>query len=440
MPPVTLREYTDADEPSWLRCRALSFLGSAYYDDVKVERTPFAGESVRLVAVVPRPRAVRTPGADQVVGILDVELWEEGGEQVATIDTLAVHPDHHRRGIADALLAEALRRLVPRSVTWLDAWTREDDAANAWYVRSGFHVADEYLHVYADHDEAEGFTTPAELSAPIRSFCHGRLADERALRARYDRVHRCRRYLRVLEPVRWTDDQRLAVAYDVECGTSRADHDFYLGLAERLQARRVADVGCGTGVLAVDLAERGHEVVGLDPGAAMLDVARARPGGDRVTWIHGEAEALPDGCADLVVMTGNVAQYFVTDRSWRRALAELRRALAPGGHVAFEARNPAARTRATYPHPGGGAFTSWVESVAVHEEPEGGATETHRGHTVLPGGERLVSDETLRFRTVAHLVSTLSEAGFAMTDSWGDFAGSPLDGDSPAFVLLARRE
>ena len=61
-----IRDYCDDEEASWLRCRVLSFLGSAYYDDVKNERTAFAGDSVQLVATAGKPDHVPVPGTQQV--------------------------------------------------------------------------------------------------------------------------------------------------------------------------------------------------------------------------------------------------------------------------------------------------------------------------------------------------------------------------------------
>jgi 2-polyprenyl-3-methyl-5-hydroxy-6-metoxy-1,4-benzoquinol methylase len=76
----------------------------------------------------------------------------------------------------------------------------------------------------------------------------------------------------------WTEDPRLAAVYDTECA-GRADHDFYLALADELGARSVVDLGCGKGVFAVDLAQRGHAVVGVDPAGPMLEIARHRSAG-----------------------------------------------------------------------------------------------------------------------------------------------------------------
>lgn len=181
-----LRDYRPADETSWLRCRVLSFLGTAYFDDVKEAKPDIAAPGFELVAVA-------EDGA--VVGIMDVTVERE----LATIDTVAVHPDHRRRGIGRALLGEARARVRALRPATLDAWTRDDPDTLRWYRAMGFAESAHYLHVYANRyvdraepDRAVGARTPG--LRPIAVFLHGELRDEREMRQQFSRVHVCRRF------------------------------------------------------------------------------------------------------------------------------------------------------------------------------------------------------------------------------------------------------
>ncbi|NKE59370.1 GNAT family N-acetyltransferase [Lentzea sp. PSKA42] len=179
--PAQVRDYEAADEASWLRCRVLGFVTTSYYDDVwQAKRRT----DLELVAL----------GDDNVVGALDITV--PGAE--ATIDTVVVHPDHQGRGIATALLAEALRRLERCGVRKIEAWTREDEPALGWFARNGFVEDYRYLHVYASADEVGTVLSAKYGLEAMGAFLHARIERETELRQRFERVHVCRRMVRVL--------------------------------------------------------------------------------------------------------------------------------------------------------------------------------------------------------------------------------------------------
>jgi SAM-dependent methyltransferase len=96
-----------------------------------------------------------------------------------------------------------------------------------------------------------------------------------------------------------------------------------------LGPRSVLDAGCGTGRVAVELARRGVEVVGLDIEPAMLARARAKSGD--VTWIEGDLADLDLGRTfDVVVAAGNV-MIFLDPGTEGAVLAGLARHLRRGG-------------------------------------------------------------------------------------------------------------
>lgn len=72
-----------------------------------------------------------------------------------------------------------------------------------------------------------------------------------------------------------------------------------------LAPRAVLDAGCGTGRVAIELARRGVEVVGVDIDESMLATARSR--GPEIEWVNADMTVVNLGRTfDVVAMAGNV--------------------------------------------------------------------------------------------------------------------------------------
>ncbi len=130
----------------------------------------------------------------------------------------------------------------------------------------------------------------------------------------------------------------LAPVYDLTLlnmpGYRQASHD----LIERLDVGAddaALDVGCGTGLLTLALAERARRTAGLDLSTSMLArlAAKAARRGLEVQARQGSVLELPFADREFTVATTAFMLLYLTLEEKQRAMAEVRRVLAPGGRL-----------------------------------------------------------------------------------------------------------
>jgi SAM-dependent methyltransferase len=117
-------------------------------------------------------------------------------------------------------------------------------------------------------------------------------------------------------------------------------HEQVIGIAAaELDGRgRVLEAGVGTGRIGIDLARAGIPLVGVDLSLPMLQQLRANAAGSTPPVLQGDATALPfpDGAFGAAVACHVL--HLIAD--WPRALAELARAVAPGGALLVSRGSP----------------------------------------------------------------------------------------------------
>lgn len=195
---MEIRVYNLEDEIGWLRCRVLSFLDTAYYDNVLKEKEKYVNPAIELVAIED----------NQVVGLIDIEYEVEertvcsrGVGLGGMIWHVAVHPDYRRRGIGSQLLYEAEKIAKEKGLNRLEAWTRDDKWVNNWYENNKFSNVESYLQVFIDGGDELNGVLKSEIKGlyPVQAFAHYVGEDKENIRKRFKRVHECSCFEKMFE-------------------------------------------------------------------------------------------------------------------------------------------------------------------------------------------------------------------------------------------------
>jgi SAM-dependent methyltransferase len=241
----------------------------------------------------------------------------------------------------------------------------------------------------------------------------------------------------------FTDPRLVAIYETVNAYEPGTQPDFYSALAAEVGATTIVDVGCGTGLITRELARQGYRMIGIDPAPAMIEVARKSDHGEMVKWICGEVSEIGWPRADLVMMSGHVAQFFLTDGEWSDALRAVYAALRPDGYLAFESRNPDAREwelwnrdeRKTAHDPVAGPIETWSEFRAL----DTGIVSYINHYVFAATGEEVVVSSRLRFRSLDELTRSMIVAGFAVERVYGDWDRRPASPTARELIVVARR-
>ena len=142
-----------------------------------------------------------------------------------------------------------------------------------------------------------------------------------------------------------------------------------------------------------------------------MNVARRKTGADRVGWIVGDMNSLLPLQVDMITMTGNVAQVFLTDTTGPTHSDSLVPRPRSSGRIVFEIRDPSKEAwrswtrKQTYNRiniPRVGEVENWKELTDVRLP----FVSFRTTFVFASDGAVLTSDSTLRFRERAEMVDS----------------------------------
>ncbi|MEK6792024.1 MAG: class I SAM-dependent methyltransferase [Deltaproteobacteria bacterium] len=133
------------------------------------------------------------------------------------------------------------------------------------------------------------------------------------------------------------DAQRYDAWYETLLGSMAhgKEQGLVFSLAALRPGQRALDAGCGTGIYALALAQKGLSVVASDSSPEMIGLAASKAAARSVNveFVEASVQRLPfrDNEFDLVVAIGVLC--FVNSKARSIALKEMRRVLKPGGRI-----------------------------------------------------------------------------------------------------------
>ncbi len=235
--------------------------------------------------------------------------------------------------------------------------------------------------------------------------------------------------------------------YDAQYGNLYKSEIGYLKRLALEQGGAILDVGCGTGIVTVPLAETGLETVGIDLTEAMLERAKGKARGKnnllfcRVNALEFEL----DTRFALAIMTGNAFQQFLSEKEIRTLLANIHNHLQQGGLLVFDTRLPKGydlsldkdfRFYQTYIDLAGQNVRYFDKQVRYNADT--GLLYFEMKREYASGRERR-SSETIKFTPLETLLTLIQESGFEVMDVYRNWELEPFETGAANGVFKVRK-
>ncbi|HEX4204202.1 MAG TPA: class I SAM-dependent methyltransferase [Ktedonobacteraceae bacterium] len=210
------------------------------------------------------------------------------------------------------------------------------------------------------------------------------------------------------------------------------------------------DLACGTGRMALRMAEVGYQVTGVDITPEMIARAhqKAAQQGASIDWVVADARTFHlQKQFPFIYMLENVFQFFLTREDQEAMLARVQEHLLPKGCFLFETRNPTPRNLLEVRHPEGDKYVTpdggqLVTSAEQYYDPMT-QIQHYTSHLTFhrPGSQQeqktLYTD--LRYVFPQEIEALLYYNGLQIRSRYGSWQQEPLTATSPAMIYVCQK-
>lgn len=242
---------------------------------------------------------------------------------------------------------------------------------------------------------------------------------------------------------------RDAQTYDVQDAGYYDDYPLIVQWASSLGGP-LLDLACGTGRMALRMAELGYQVTGVDITPEMIAWARQKAAkqGLSIDFVVADARTFSlQKQFRFIYMLENAFQFFLTRQDQEGLLARVREHLQPDGYFLFETRNPTPQILSQGRRPEGEKFTmpdggQVVITNEQHYDPLTQIQHYIHHHTLhRPDGQREEKDirVALRYTYPQELEALLHYNGFQIRTIYSNWQQEPLIATSPSMICVCQK-
>ncbi|WP_047983485.1 class I SAM-dependent DNA methyltransferase [Ornithinibacillus californiensis] len=233
--------------------------------------------------------------------------------------------------------------------------------------------------------------------------------------------------------------------YDFENDGYTADVSFLLNWAEGLDGT-IVDLACGTGRASIPLAEKGHNLIGVDIHTGMLDEARKKSGNLPIKWLEQDCTRLYlDTQSPFIYMVGNSFQHFLSNDDQDAMLTSVHNHLLEDGVFIFNTRFP---SREELLQPETEEFwRSYVDpdtrqNIDVYTISKYDSLQQIQHYTTIrraSDGMESITNISLRYVYPKELERLAKANGFRILHLYKDWNRSPLTEDSYEMICVLQK-